>query len=179
MGQRKTSETPREIEPQTLGFRPGDSMVSEIYYEVLHTVKISNVDNVMFVSRIREMISFWARLRKRERCFSSCHKRGRKENFWVPMRNRTSNPSVIVSHVWAFSTTIELLRASTYLSSICLSITLVYANEPICQKISKQTNKHVVTLITQYTCVLKVSTDQEFGPSMSHSPVLNNLQNTS
>ena len=58
MGQRKTSETPREIEPQTLGFRPGDSMVSEIYYEVLHTVKISNVDNVMFVSRIREMISF-------------------------------------------------------------------------------------------------------------------------
>ena len=61
VGQRKTSESPREIEPQTLGFRPGDSKVSEIYYEVLHTARISNVDNVMFVNRIREMVSFWAR----------------------------------------------------------------------------------------------------------------------
>ena len=40
-------------------------MVSEVYYEVhmtrvLHTARISNVDNVMFVNRIREMVSFWA-----------------------------------------------------------------------------------------------------------------------
>ena len=38
-----------------------DSMVSEVYYEVhlrrvLH--RISNVDSVMFVNRIREMVSF-------------------------------------------------------------------------------------------------------------------------
>ena len=38
-----------------------DSKVSEVYYEVLHTARISNVDNVMFVNRIREMVSFWAR----------------------------------------------------------------------------------------------------------------------
>ena len=40
-----------------------DSMVSEVYYEVhltrvLHTARISNVDSVMFVNRIREMASF-------------------------------------------------------------------------------------------------------------------------
>ena len=37
--------------------------MSEVYYEVittriLHTAKISNVDSVMFVYRIREMVSF-------------------------------------------------------------------------------------------------------------------------
>ena len=41
-----------------------DSVVSEVYYEVhmtrvLHTVRISNVDSVMFVDRyMREMVSF-------------------------------------------------------------------------------------------------------------------------
>ena len=40
-----------------------DSMVSEVYYEVhmtrvLHTVRISNVDSVMLVNRIRGMASF-------------------------------------------------------------------------------------------------------------------------
>ena len=44
--------------------RPSDvSYVSEVYYEVhmtrvLHTARISNVDSVMFVNRIREMVSF-------------------------------------------------------------------------------------------------------------------------
>ena len=38
-------------------------MVSEVYYEVhmtrvLHTARISNVDSVMFVNRLREMASF-------------------------------------------------------------------------------------------------------------------------
>ena len=38
-------------------------MVREIYYEVhmtrfLHTVRISNVDNVMFVNSIGKMVSF-------------------------------------------------------------------------------------------------------------------------
>ena len=40
-----------------------DSTVSEVYYEVhmtrvLHTARISSVDSVMFVNRIREMASF-------------------------------------------------------------------------------------------------------------------------
>ena len=38
-------------------------MVSEVYYEVhmtrvLHTAGISNVDSVMFVNRMKEMVSF-------------------------------------------------------------------------------------------------------------------------
>ena len=37
--------------------------MSEVYYEVqmtraLHTVRISNVDSVMFIDRLREMVSF-------------------------------------------------------------------------------------------------------------------------
>ena len=40
-----------------------DFTVSQVYYEVhmtrvIHTAKISNVDSVMFVNRIREMVSF-------------------------------------------------------------------------------------------------------------------------
>ena len=40
-----------------------DSTVSEVYYEVhltrvLHTARISSVDSVMFVNRIREMSRF-------------------------------------------------------------------------------------------------------------------------
>ena len=40
-----------------------DSMVSKVYYKVhmtriLHIAKISNVDSVMFVNRIREMVNF-------------------------------------------------------------------------------------------------------------------------
>ena len=39
------------------------STVSEVYYEVhmtrvLHTARISNVDSVMFIDRLREMVSF-------------------------------------------------------------------------------------------------------------------------
>ena len=40
-----------------------DSTVSEVYHEVhmtgvLHTARISNVDGVMFVNRIRQMVCF-------------------------------------------------------------------------------------------------------------------------
>ena len=40
-----------------------DLMVSKVYYKVLmihvlHTARISNVDSVMFVNKIREMVSF-------------------------------------------------------------------------------------------------------------------------
>ena len=47
----------------TLPLSHRDSTVSEIYYEVLmtrvlHTARISNVDSVMFIERLREMVSF-------------------------------------------------------------------------------------------------------------------------
>ena len=51
--------------PDALPLSHRDSMVNEVYYEVrihitrvLHTARISNVDSVMFVNRIRQMISF-------------------------------------------------------------------------------------------------------------------------
>ena len=102
VGQRKNSESLRGIEPQTFGFRDPmlyfwatDSTVSEVYYEVittriLHTAKISNVDSVMFVYRIREMVSFEP---CRKRCFSSSNERGTKKKFWALMRNQTADPS--------------------------------------------------------------------------------------
>ena len=65
VGQRKDSESPRGIEiprSDALPLSLRDSTVSEVYYEfhmtrVLHT-RISNVDSVMFINRIREMVSF-------------------------------------------------------------------------------------------------------------------------
>ena len=69
-GIKENSESPWGIEPQTFGIalrcsttEPQDSSVSEIYYEVLitrvlHTVRISNVDSVMFLIEIVEMVSF-------------------------------------------------------------------------------------------------------------------------
>ena len=69
--QRKNSESSWGIEPQTLGFRAlmlyhratETLLVSEVYYEVymvihfLHTARISNVYSVMFINRIRKMVS--------------------------------------------------------------------------------------------------------------------------
>ena len=61
VGQRKNSESPQEIKPQTFRFcalilylSHRDSKVSKVYYEVckthvLHTARISNVNNIMFV----------------------------------------------------------------------------------------------------------------------------------
>ena len=61
VGQRKNSEFPWGIEPPMLYH--WDSSLSELYYEVhvtrvLHTARISNVDSVIFVNRIREMARF-------------------------------------------------------------------------------------------------------------------------
>ena len=47
----------------TLPLSHRDSTVSEVYYEVhmtrvLHTFRISNVDSVIFIDRLREMVSF-------------------------------------------------------------------------------------------------------------------------
>ena len=43
------------------------------------------------VNGIGEMVSFDLGKKNRERCFSSCHERETKKNFWVPMRNWTSD----------------------------------------------------------------------------------------
>ena len=66
MEQRKNSEFPRGIEPQSSDALPRshrDFTMNEIYCvvhmtRVLNIVKISNVDSVMFVNRIRDMVSF-------------------------------------------------------------------------------------------------------------------------
>ena len=60
--------------------------MSEVYYEVimtrlLHTAKISNVDSVMFVYRIREMVSFELGKEIEKDVFLSCHERGTKKKF--------------------------------------------------------------------------------------------------
>ena len=61
VGQRKNSESPQEIKPQTFRFcalilylSHRDSTVSKVYNKVckthvLHTARISNVNNIMFV----------------------------------------------------------------------------------------------------------------------------------
>ena len=62
-------------------------MVSEVYCEahmtrVLHTVRISNVDSVMFVDRyMREMVSFELGKEIKKGFFSSCHECGTKKKF--------------------------------------------------------------------------------------------------
>ena len=48
---------------------------------VLHTARISKVDSVMFVDgNIEGMVSFELGKKNKERCFSSCYKRGTKKN---------------------------------------------------------------------------------------------------
>ena len=69
--QKKNSESPSGIKPQAFGFctlmlllSHRYATVSEVYYEVhmtcpaACTVRISNVDSVIFVNRIGEMVSF-------------------------------------------------------------------------------------------------------------------------
>ena len=51
---------PSDLRSDALPLSHRDSTVSEVYYEVhmtrvLHTARISNVDSVMFVNRIRKM----------------------------------------------------------------------------------------------------------------------------
>ena len=60
---RNRSSDPRIPRSDTLPLSHRDSTVSEVYYEVhmtrvLHTARISNVDSVMFIDRLREMVSF-------------------------------------------------------------------------------------------------------------------------
>ena len=102
MGQWNNSESPWEIELQTLGFalwcstmEQGDSTVSEVYYEVKwHTSCIllgsamSIVKWNVFLDRNSRDGKFWAQQRIKKDVFSSCHKRGTKKKFWVSMRGR-------------------------------------------------------------------------------------------
>ena len=64
VGQRKNSESPMSprLRSDALPLSHKDSLVSRVYYEVLmtrvlHTVRISNVDGIMFVRKV-EMVSF-------------------------------------------------------------------------------------------------------------------------
>ena len=67
VGQRKNSEFPWRIEPETSDALPlshRDPTVSEVYYEVhmthiLHTARISIVNSIMFVKNKRDG-KFWA-----------------------------------------------------------------------------------------------------------------------
>ena len=91
LGQRKDSESLRGIEiprSDALPLSLRDSSVSEVYYEfhmtrVLHN-GISNVDSVMFINRIREMVSFELGKEIEKYDFSSCHERGTKKNSEFP-----------------------------------------------------------------------------------------------
>ena len=70
----------------------------EVYYEVhmtsvLYTARISNVDSSMFVNKIRDMVSVELGKEIEKDVFASCHGRGTKKKFWVPMRNRSSDAS--------------------------------------------------------------------------------------
>ena len=54
---------PSDLCSDALPLSPKDSLVSEVYYEVLitsvlHTARIRNVDSVMFLIEIVEMVSF-------------------------------------------------------------------------------------------------------------------------
>ena len=56
-------------------------MVSEVYYKVhmtcfQHTARISNVNSVKFVNRMKEMISFEFGKEMEKDVFLSCHKCG-------------------------------------------------------------------------------------------------------
>ena len=70
----------------TLPLSHRDSTVSEVYYEVhmtrvLHTARISNVDSVMFIDRLREMVSFVLGKEIEEDAFRLVTSVGPRKNF--------------------------------------------------------------------------------------------------
>ena len=98
MKQRKNSESPWGIEPQTFGFCipmfyhwATETTESEFYYkvqmtQVLHTVRISNVNSIIFVNRIREMVNFELGKDIKKDVFVLLQA-WYKEKFCVPMRS--------------------------------------------------------------------------------------------
>ena len=58
---------------------------------VLHTARISDVDSVMFVNRVREMVSFELGKEIEKDNFRHVTSLGQRKKFWVPMKNWTSD----------------------------------------------------------------------------------------
>ena len=80
----------------TLPLSHRDSTMSEVYYEVhmtrvLHTARISNVDSVMFIDRLREMVSFVLGKEIEKDAFRLVTSVGQRKKFWIPLTNRTSD----------------------------------------------------------------------------------------
>ena len=76
-------------EPQRLYAERG--LLQSSYDMLQHTARISNVNSVKFVNRIKEMISFEFGKEMEKDVFLSCHKCGSKKKMWVPIRNQTSD----------------------------------------------------------------------------------------
>ena len=68
-------------EPQRLYGERG-LLRSSYMTRVLHTARISDVGSVMFVNRIRKIVSSELGKEKREICSSFCHERGTKSCFF-------------------------------------------------------------------------------------------------
>ena len=63
-----------------------DSTVSEVYYEILkHTARISNVDSLMFVNRMRKMLSFELSKEIDKDVFSLITSVGQRKNCFCPL----------------------------------------------------------------------------------------------
>ena len=76
-------------EPQRLYAERG--LLQSSYDMFQHTARISNVNSVKFVNRIKEMISFEFGKEMEKDVFLSCHKCGSMKKMWVPIRNQTSD----------------------------------------------------------------------------------------
>ena len=63
-----------------------DSTVSGVYYEILkHTARISNVDSLMFVHRMRKMLSFELSKEIDKDVFSLITSVGQRKNCFCPL----------------------------------------------------------------------------------------------
>ena len=63
-----------------------DSTVSEVYYEILkHTARISNVDSLMFVNKMRKMLSFELSKEIDKDVFSLITSVGQRKNCFCPL----------------------------------------------------------------------------------------------
>ena len=85
---KKKSESQWGNEPQT--FKATETLwwvkliQSSLMICVLHTARISNVDRVMFVNRIRWYVMSLVKKKRNLRCFSSCHECGKKGKILSP-----------------------------------------------------------------------------------------------
>ena len=76
---------------------PWDSKVSEVYYEVhmtrvLHTARISNVDSVMFINRVRDGSFCPMLVTRRKTSFSICLPSKKLKNYFKFQNKRCSCP---------------------------------------------------------------------------------------